>query len=168
MPAPADKPDAVRLRHGLVLLAGAVALELLVGIGPLAFHWTPFIVGSTYLAVAAAGGPAHGHWATAIVLVTFGASVLLVDAAGSGADHAAAYLLGAGLGGMAAALLAPLGFAVDALGVATAVTFAGLFLLLADEYPSALARAEPYAILLAAVGIVNVVLAARSRTAAAS
>jgi hypothetical protein len=160
-PSPADKPRAIRLRHGLVLLAGGLAVELLIGVGPLAFHWTPLIVGLTYLAVAAVGGPAHGHWATAIVLVAFGATVVLIDEAGTGIDPAAGYLLGAGLGGMAAAALVPLGFAVDALGVATAVAFAGLFLLLADEYPHTLARAEPYAILLALVAAGNLALAAR-------
>jgi hypothetical protein len=160
-PAPAPKPDRIRLRHGAILLAGAAAVELLVGLGPLAFHWTPLIVGVTYLGVAASGGRPHGHWATGIVLVAFGVTVVSIDQLNTGINPPAGYLMGAGIGGMVAAALDHRDFSVDSMGIAGAVTASGLFLFLADEYPKVLARGEAYAILLGLVGLANVVLAVR-------
>lgn len=59
MPEPAAKPSAVRLRQGLALIGGAGVIELLAGIGPLDFFWTPLLVGLAYLAAAALGGRAN-------------------------------------------------------------------------------------------------------------
>lgn len=168
MPEPAAKPPTVRLRQGLALLGGAVVVELLLGVGPLDFFWTPLLVGLAYLAAAALGGRANGHWATAVVLVAFGAVVVLLHEVNTGINLPAGYLLGAGLGGMGAAALAPRGFSVDALGVAGAIAAAGLFLFLVDDYPSVLGRAEAYAVLLALVGAANVAFAGRDRAAATS
>jgi len=136
----AAKPPAVRLRQGLALLGGAVAIELLLGLGPLDFFWTPLLVGLAYLAAAALGGRANGHWATAMVIVAFGAVVLLLDKAHTGINLPAGYLLAVGLGGMAAAALQPRGFSVDGLGIAGAIAAVGLFLFLVDEYPNVLAK----------------------------
>jgi len=168
VPAHAAKPPAVRLRQGLALLGGAGVVELLLGVGPLGFFWTPLLVGLAYLAAAALGGRANGHWATAVVLVAFGAVVVLLHEVNTGINPPAGYLLAVGLGGMAAAALAPRGFSVDALGVAGAIAAAGLFLFLVDDYPSVLGRAEAYAVLLALVGAANVALAGRGRAAASS
>ncbi len=164
MPAATDKPRAVRLRQAGALLAGAVAVELLVGVGPLEFHWVPLIVGVAYLVAAALGGRSGGHWATAIVVVAFGATVALISEASTGINPPAGYLLGSGLGAMLAAYLGGHGFSADALGIAGAVTGVGLFLFLADDFPDALGRGEAYAILLALVGAVNLVLALRGPT----
>ncbi len=157
------KPPAVRLRQGLALLGGAVAIELLVGVGPLDFFWTPLLVGLAYLAAAALGGRANGHWATAVVIVAFGAVVLLLDKAHTGINLPAGYLLAVGLGGMAAAALQPRGFSVDGLGIAGAIAAVGLFLFLVDEYPNVLAKGAVYAVLLALVGVANLGLAAARR-----
>jgi len=51
----ADTAKSVRIRQALLLLAGALALELLIAQGSLRFYWTPLIIGITYLAAAAAG-----------------------------------------------------------------------------------------------------------------
>jgi len=168
VPEPAAKPSAVRLRQGLALIGGAGVIELLAGIGPLDFFWTPLLVGLAYLAAATLGGRANGHWATAVVLVAFGAVVVLLDEVHTGINLPAGYLLAVGVGGMAAAALQPRGFSVDALGVAGAIAAVGLFLLLVDDYPNALGRAEVYAVLLALVGAANVALAGRGREAAAT
>lgn len=158
----ADKLRAVRLRQAGALLAGAAAVELLTGVGPLAFHWVPLIIGLSYLVAAGLGGRTGGHWATAIVVVAFGATVALIDEASTGINPPAGYLLGAGLGAMLAAYLGGRGFSADALGIAGALTAAGLFLFLADDFPDALGRGEAYALLLALVGVVNLVLALRA------
>ncbi|MGI8580534.1 MAG: hypothetical protein ACR2K9_08340 [Solirubrobacteraceae bacterium] len=96
------------------------------------------------------------------MIVAFGATVALIDEASTGINPPAGYLLGAGLGAMFAAYLGGgRGFSADALGIAGAVTATGLFLFLADDFPDALGRGEAYAILLALVGGVNLVLALR-------
>lgn len=64
-----DTDKGIRIRQALLLLAGALALELLVAQGSLRFYWTPLILGIAYLAAAAAGGRRGSYWATACVLV---------------------------------------------------------------------------------------------------
>lgn len=153
------KPGAIRLRQGIVLLVGAVALYVLVR-GPLDFFWTPFIIGLTYLAAALVGGRRGGHWPTALVLVGWGAAVLARQRGLVDVDTAGAYLVGAGLGALAAAMVDRAGFDADPMGVAATVVATGLLLALTARF-ELLARVETYAVALAAVGLVNVLMALR-------
>lgn len=159
-----DRPPSERLRQGLVLLAGTVVFVLLVGAGPANFYYTPLGLGLIYLAAAIAGGRRGGYWATACVLVGWGAAVLLARRGHTGLDPSGLYLAGAGLGATAGVLLARAGFAVDALGVAVSVLLAGAILAVEGQWSSVLGDARTYALLVGAVALFNV--AAGSRQAA--
>lgn len=163
------KAPELRIRQGLLLVAGAVALELLVGRGSLRFYWTPLIVGLSYLAAAGVGGRAGGYWPTACVLSGWGLAVVLIGSVQPrDIDLAGAYLFGAGVGAAAGSLLSRARFDVSPLGLAVTVAAGGLILALS---PSAgvLDDARTYALAIAAVGVVNVaagVLGGRQRQAA--
>jgi len=157
----ASKPGKVRLRQGLLLLAGGLALELLVAQGSLRFYWTPLILGLAYLAAAAAGGRTGGYWATACVLVGWGLSVVLIgETRPREVDVSGAYLLGAGAGAAVGALLARAKFEVGQLGLGVTVAAAGLILALSPRAPDVLYDARTYALALGAVGLFNVALGA--------
>ena len=104
-----------------------------------------------------------GRWATALVLLGFGAAVVLVIEGITGVPAPGAYLTGAGLGAVAAAALDRAGFDVDPLSVAAAIVVVGLLVALAPLRPDLLARAETYAVLVGLVGAGNVLLALRDR-----
>ena len=160
----AAKQRGVRLRQGLLLLAGGLALELLVAQGSLRFFWTPLILGLAYLAAAAAGGRTGGYWATACVLVGWGLSVVLIgETRPRDIDVAGAYLLGAGAGASVGALLTRAKLEVSQLGLCVTVAAAGLILALSPRAPDVLDDARTYALALGAVGLVNVVLGAARR-----
>lgn len=157
---PTGRPAALRLRQGLVLLAGAVIFALVVGAEEDRFSLVPLGLGLAYLAAAAAGGRRGGYWATAVVLVGWGAAVVWVSEGNPELDTAGLYLLGAGLGAVAGVLLARAGFAVDPLGLAATVALGGLALAFAPQWPEVLEEARTYAILVGAVGLVHAVLGA--------
>jgi len=163
----ADKPRGVRVRQGLALLAGGLALELLVGSGPLGFFWTPLVLGLAYLAAALAGGRSGGHWATGCALTGWGLGVVYAgEFRPSEIDVAGVYLAGAGLGVVAGALLASRGVALGALGLGATVAAGGLCLALSPRAPDVLADARTYALAVGAVGLLNLVLAWSSRSPA--
>ncbi len=156
----AETPPGLRVRQGLLLLAGALALDLLVAEGGLRFFWTPLILGLSYLAAAAVGGRRGSYWATALVLTGWGAVVVLIgETRPTNIDPSGAYLVGAGLGILAGQLLARTGFAVSAIGLSATAAAAGLVLALSPT-SSALVDARTFAIALGVVGILNVVLGA--------
>jgi hypothetical protein len=157
------RPPWLRLRQGAVLVAGAVVLALVVGDGLDRFWMVPLIVGLTYLLAAAAGGPRGGYWATACVLVGWGAGVAWAIEGRPDLDPAGLYLAGAGLGALAGALLARRGFAVDPLGLAATVAFAGVFLALSARWPDVFRDARTYAALVGAVGVLNVAMGLSGR-----
>ncbi len=160
----ASKPSAVRVRQGLLLLAGGLALELLVAPDSLRFYWMPLIIGLTYLAAAAAGGRKGGYWATACVLVGWGLSVVLIgEIRPREVDVSGAYLLGAGIGASVGALLIRAKFEVGQLGLGVTVAAAGLLLALVGRSPEVLGDARTYALALGAVGVFNVLLGALRR-----
>ena len=154
------RPPAVRLRQGLALLAGAVVFALVVGASPDRFYLVPLGLGLVYLAAAALGGPRGGYWATAVVLLGWGAAVFWVRQGEPDLDTAGLYLLGAGAGATAGVLLARRGFAVDPLGMAVTIMLAGLLLAFSRQWPEILEEARAYAVLVGAVGLANVVAAA--------
>jgi hypothetical protein len=153
-----DRSPDLRLRQGLVLLAGAVLFAILVGPDADNFYLVPLGVGLIYLAAAAAGGRDGGYWATAVVLVGWGLAVVWVREGNPDLDTAGLYLLGAGLGAIAGVLLARRGFAVDPLGLATTVALAGLVLAFAAQWSEVLEDARTYALLVGLVGLVNVAI----------
>ena len=153
---------SVRIRQALLLLAGALALELLVTQGSLRFYWTPLILGITYLAAAAAGGRRGSYWATACVLVGWGLAVVYVGATEpADIDTAGAYLFGAGLGVVAGTLLARRNFDVSPLGLGATAAAAGLILAISPRAPDLLYDARTFALAIAAVGLVNLALAVK-------
>lgn len=143
-----------RRRQGAVLIAGGALLYLLVEVGDLAFHWTPLLVGLSYLVAAVIGGKPGSYWATACVITAWGAGVLLVAERTIDVTPEGGYLLAIGIGATAAALLGRGGYAVDALGIAASILFAGLFLAFVTRV-DALGRASTYAASLAVIGLIR-------------
>lgn len=153
-----------RRAQGAVLLVGAAFLFVLTQIGDLRFHWTPLLVGLSYLAAAAVGRPRGSYWATAVIITAWGAGVVLLIETSLDVSQAAGYLLAVGVGGLVAAALERRGYAIDTLGVAGATLLAGVFFALQPHL-------EPfddprfYALLLAVVGALRL---ARPGTAGAT
>jgi hypothetical protein len=160
--AGARRPPGQRLRQGAVLLAGALVLLVVLGDDPRRFSLVPIGLGIVYLLAALAGGRRGGYWATALVLLGWGAAVLYVREARPELDTAGLYLAGAGLGVVAGILLARRGVAVDALGLAGTVVAAGLILALSPQV-EAFTEARTYALAVGLVGLVNVVAGAAGR-----
>ncbi len=151
------RPSALRVRQGAVLVAGAVVLWLVVGDDLDRFWLVPLLTGATYLAAAVVGGPRGGYWATAVVLVGWGAAVAWAIEGKPDLDAAGLYLAGAGLGAMAGVLLARRGFVVDALGLAATIVAAGVLLALSARWPDVFRDGRTYAALVGAVGVANIV-----------
>jgi len=152
------RASSLRLRQGLALLAGSVVFLLAVGGSADAFYWTPFGIGLVYLAAAAAGGRQGGYWAGAFVFSGWGAAVLIAQLARPDLDIAGLYLAGAGLGAMIAVAAPRAGIRSEPMGAAGAIVVAGAILALAGRWPP-LTEARTYALLVGAVGLVNVVWA---------
>lgn len=152
------RPPALRLRQGLVLLVGAPMFALLVGSGPDTFYWTPLGIGLVYLAAAAAGGWMGGYWSGAFVLCGWGAAVVFARQARPDLDIAGLYLAGAGLGAAAAISAQRAGIRTDALGAAATVALSGAILALSAQW-SQLTEARTYALLVGAIGLINVIWA---------
>lgn len=149
----------LRIRQGLLLLVGALALDLLVAGGTLQFFWTPLIIGLTYLAAASSGGRDGSYWATACVLTGWGLAVVFIgEVRPTDIDTSGAYLFGSGLGAVAGLMLMRSRFAVSEMGLAATVAAAGLLLALSAAFPDVLEDARTYAGLIGLVGLVNVVL----------
>jgi len=153
----ADKPASLRLRQGLILLAGALVFELLVGNGGgRDFYWTPLALGLAYLAAALLGGRRGGYWPTALVLVSWGAAVIWVARTRPDLDTSGVYLAAVGIGAVVAVVLARRGVRVDPLGVAGTIAAAGLVLAVSSRWDR-LTDQRTYAVALGAVGLFNVV-----------
>jgi len=156
----ADTDKRVRIRQALLLLGGALALELLVAQGSLPFYSTPLILGIAYLAAAGAGGRRGSYWATACVLVGWGLAVVYLGAVKPvDVDPAGAYLVGAGLGAVAGTLLARRRFDVSPLGLGATVAAAGFILAISPRAPELLYDARTFAWAVGVVGLVNLALA---------
>lgn len=155
-------PGAQRARQGVLLIAGAGALELLVARGSLEFFWTPLVLGLAYLAAALAGGRNGSYWATAPVLVGWGGVVVWLNELKPDVSAPAAYAFGMGLGVLLAAAVARTGQRVDLLGCGVTAAGAGLVFMLQPQV-SELGQATTYAEALVVVGAANLVLAASAR-----
>lgn len=147
-----------------MLIAGAAVLYVLEEVGNLRFYWTPLLVGLAYLVAAGVGGRRGSYWATATVITTWGAGVVLLANYDLRVTAEAGYLVAVGIGALAAAGLERAGYALESLGVAAAILLAGLFFALQPRV-EAFGRASTFAALLALVGLVR--LAGPERRAAA-
>jgi len=157
VPPEEHRPSELRLRQGLVLLAGAVVFTLLVGTGGDRFYLTPLGLGLVYLVAAVIGGRRGGYWATALVLIGWGTMVVWAQEGRPDLDIAGLYLFGAGAGATLGVVLSRRGFAIDPLGLAGTVLLAGAVLAFAGQWPEVLLEARFYGILLGLVGLANVV-----------
>lgn len=141
-----------------MLLLGALVFALVVGGGPDAFFYTPLGIGLVYLAAAASGGRQGGYWAGALVLCGWGVAVAYARQAKPDLDIAGLYMTGAGLGAALAIAARRAGIRADPLGAALTVAVSGVILAFSGE-ASELTEARTYALLVGAVGLVNVVWA---------
>jgi len=157
-----ELPALQRARQGAVLVAGGLALEVLVGRGELAFWWTPLLIGLAYLAAAVSGGRGGSYWATAAVLVGWGGVVVWLNESQPDVFAPAAHAFGMGLGVLLAAAAARAGRRVDLLGVGLTAAVAGLVFMLARDVDS-FGDATTFAVIMVAVGAFNLVLAAKAR-----
>ncbi|MBA2505516.1 MAG: hypothetical protein H0V29_06165 [Thermoleophilaceae bacterium] len=150
------RTPANRVIQGLVFVAGAVVLEITVGAERTGFHWTPLILGVSYLVAAAIDGPRGGYWATAIGLTGWGLVVMLFfEIRPVDVDGAGTYLAGVGLAVVVAALLRSRGFQVSDVGLGVTIAAAGIVLALSPRV-SELEDGTTYAIALGLVGLYNV------------
>ncbi len=158
-PAPTTpvRTPANRVVQGLLLTGGAVLLGLTVGEDRVSFYWTPLILGLTYLVAAIVDGPRGGYWATALGLTGWGLAVVYMGGVRPlDIDPAGAYLAGAGLAGILAAVLRSRGFVISEVGFAATVAAGGLVLAFTPRAPGTLDDATTYAIALGVVGLLNV------------
>ena len=146
-----------------MLLAGAIVFLLVVGTGPQTFYNTPLGIGLVYLAAAVVGGKQGGYWATAVVLVGWGAAVVYVRQVQPDLDLAGLYLAGAGIGATVGVLLSRAGFAVDPLGATATVAIAGVILAFEPRWTDVLGEARTYALIVGAIGLGNAVAGAVAR-----
>ena len=123
-----------RLR-GVALLLGGLAVALLVGDDRLlSFAWLPLVTGLGYLAAAAVGGRDGALWGPALVVLGFGAGVVLtVEGPLGGELFSPVVLIGVGTGALLATLLPARGVPVPAPSVAAAVLLSGVFFLLSER-----------------------------------
>jgi hypothetical protein len=131
-----------------------------IGASPTGFYWTPLSLGLVYLVAALSGGPRGSYWATAVVLVGWGAAVVVVRQFNPDVDTSGLYLFGAGGGATAGMMLARRGFAVDPLGTTLTVAIGGAVLAVESRYSSVLGDARFYALLIGVVGLLNILLGA--------
>lgn len=118
-------PVAAR-RRGLALVAGAVAIVLLVSpVGPLPVHWNPLLVGLAFVAAAALTGPRSPLWGPGLVVSAYGTATV-VDRASDVSWAGGWTTVAIGLGGLLAAHLGDRGWAMSAASVAWPVVFIGL------------------------------------------
>ncbi len=113
-------------RRGLILLAGAVAIVLLVQpIGFLDYYFNPLLIGLAFLAAAAATGPRSPLWGAGLVTTAWGVAKVIennVEVSWAGGMT----MLALGLGGLIAAYLATRGWSVSPASVAWPVAFIGI------------------------------------------
>jgi hypothetical protein len=172
-PASPTRTPGNRVIQGALLGGGALVLALTAGADRLPFYWTPLILGLSYLVAAIVDGPRGGYWATALGLTGWGLAVVYMgEARPPDIDPAGAYLVGAGLAGVAAALLSGRGFVISPLGLAATIAAGGLVLALTPRAAGTLDDATTYAVALGVVGVLNVAggvyQVARAKTGAAA
>lgn len=158
---PVEKPTSVRCTQAATLLAGAVAIELVLARGSAPFYWTPLAIGLTYLLAALAGGRDGGHWPTALVLLGWGAGAAWYGhVRPADIDPASVYFAGAGVGVLLAAFAVRNRVVVSQVGLGAVAAVGGTVLALTPRV-SELDDARTYALFLVVVAVGNAVIAAK-------
>ncbi len=152
-----------RLTHAVILGLGALALQVLIGAdgAPLRFYWLPGSIGVIYLVAALSGGRQGSFWATALVLLGWGAVVVWLGEVRPDVETGGAYAFGIGLGVTLAAIAARLGCRVDPLAAGVTALAAGAVFMLSGRV-DAFADASWFALALALVALTNLALAVRA------
>jgi hypothetical protein len=113
-------------RRGVVLLAGAVGVVLLVKpIGSLEYYWNPLLVGLAFLAAAAFTGRRSPLFGAGLVVTSWGVATAMEQSVKIGWAGGMT-MIAIGLGGLIAAYLGTRGWAVSPASVAWPVVFIGL------------------------------------------
>lgn len=158
-----DRPTA----RALVLVAGAVAVYLLLDRGSAPFGDTPLLVGLVYLAAAVAGGRGGALWAPGFVVTGWGlANVALArpELRDLHAPESAAHMVGIGLGVLALAGAERAGVRSSTASVALSVLLSGvLFVLQRGQGYALLNDGRGYALLLLAYAAAELVVVQVSR-----
>lgn len=146
------------VRAGLALLATAALLAFgLQPRGPVDLYWLPLAAGVGFLVAAAASGRRGPFWAAGFVLTGWGVAVALVLGGTVDVDPEVGYLVGTGLGVLAARAAARrFRLRVSFIGLALAVLYVFLSYLWSRYGPEDL-RTEPvvFAVLIGLRGLVE-------------
>lgn len=111
-----------RHRSAIALLAGALAMELLIQQQAIRFYYTPFAVGLTYLTAAAVSGRKGALWAPGIITTFWGIAVLLGVHNVITIDGKRSYEIAAALGVLLALVLRyAIGLAAGVVGIVVSV-----------------------------------------------
>lgn len=155
---------SVRIRQGVILLVGALALQLLAGSDDprLDFYWTPAIIGATYTLAAISGGRDGSYWSTGPVVLGWGATVVWLNEARPDVFASSAYAFGMGLGVLLSALAGRAGARIDPVAIGATATITG-FIFMLDRRVEQIGDSTTFAISLAVVGAANLAFAARSK-----
>jgi len=150
-----------RLVHAAIFIVGAILLQILIGAdgAPLAFYWLPGMIGAIYCVAALSGGRGGSFWATGLVLLGWGATVVWLMEVKPDVEGSGAYAFGMGLGVTLAAIAARAGYKVDFLAAGVTALAVGAVFMLSGRV-DAFADASTFALLLAIVAIANAVFAA--------
>jgi hypothetical protein len=147
-----------RLGSGLALLGAAAFLVFaLEPRGPLAFYWLPLAAGAGFLTAAAASGRPGQMWEAGFVLTGWGILAALVLSGTVDVDPEVGYLVGVGVGVLAACVAARrFRLRVTLPGLSLAVLYVVLSYLWGLYGPETL-RTDPavFAVLIAVRGLVE-------------
>ena len=140
---PADAGTGARRARGVALLVGALLIVAVVETGVLAYYWFPTLTGLTYLAAAAVSRSRGTLWGPGFVITAVGVVAALWLREGRSGDSyqwLALTVMGLGLGGVLAALLAQARqLVITPMSIALPVLLFGVFSLLEQQ------RVEPVA-----------------------
>ncbi len=143
-----------RIRRGVVLLLGALAIEVFISRGPLRFYYVPLFAGVTYLAAALVSGKRGTAWAAGLVFTWWGLWVVGTAESPYVAQRSTPMLLLClGTAVLMAGLLSRLGYAIDLLSVGLAMILGGVFFLLETHSRNLFGEDDFYAALLAVWGL---------------
>lgn len=146
-----------RRARGIALIVGALLIAGLIEGGVLDYYWFVLLIGLTYLAAAIASRSRGPLWGSGLITSTVGLVFIVWIRDGRPVDSfqfVALTVLGLGLGGVLAALLADRkGFAIGPMDIALPVLLVGAFTLLDQQAVKPIAgQTWVYVALLAAYG----------------
>lgn len=150
-----------RWRWVVFLVSGLVLAVAVAPVGPWPFYVTPLVIGCAYLLAAAVGGRRGTLWGPGCVITTWALAVVLEFSKAVTADFTAVTIVGLGVGGVIAALLARLGIRVTTLALGLSVLGAGLTELLAALGVGLLTRGWFYGLIFGGCAIGDLIRSTR-------